>query len=417
MLLIDVTETGSIVAATTKRGEKTTALAELLKRTAAAEIAPLIGFLVGEPRQGAIGSGWAAVNAIDASAADLPSIAIGELGDFLSELQATTGPGSQQTRATKLHAFFRRATSDEQDYLRRLIVGELRQGALAGLVTDAIAKAAGTPGPLTRRAAMLSGDLGLATEAALVGGADALAAIGLTVGRGVQPMLAATAESVADAVAALGEVSVEWKLDGIRIQVHKSGSDVKIFTRNLNDVTTRVGDIVHIVRAFPADTLVLDGEVIGGQDAASSTLAPWFFDVLHLDGNDLIDAPLTERRQQLELVVVERMIPGEITSSPQAAEELLAQALASRHEGVMVKAADSPYLAGRRGKTWRKVKPVHTFDLVVLAIEWGHGRRTGKLSNLHLGAQKEWPTKFSLGKHSGSPTSPSSRTPSTITMS
>jgi len=222
-------------------------------------------------------------------------------------------------------------------------------------------------------------------------------------------MLAATAESVADAVAALGEVSVEWKLDGIRIQVHKSGSDVKIFTRNLNDVTTRVGDIVHIVRAFPADTLVLDGEVIGGQDAAgpdafqdtmsrfgrekdtsdaaSSTLAPWFFDVLHLDGNDLIDAPLTERRQQLELVVVERMIPGEITSSPQAAEEVLAQALASGHEGVMVKAADSPYLAGRRGKTWRKVKPVHTFDLVVLAIEWGHGRRTGRLSNLHLGAQ------------------------------
>jgi DNA ligase-1 len=230
-------------------------------------------------------------------------------------------------------------------------------------------------------------------------------------------MLAATAEPVADAVAALGEVSVEWKLDGIRIQVHKSGSDVKISTRNLNDVTTRVGDIVHIVRAFPADTLVLDGEVIGGQDAASSTLAPWFFDVLHLDGNDLIDAPLTERRQQLELVVVERMIPGEITSSPQAAEEVLAQALASGHEGVMVKAADSPYLAGRRGKTWRKVKPVHTFDLVVLAIEWGHGRRTGKLSNLHLGAQKEWPTKFSLGKHSGSPTSPSSRTPSTITMS
>jgi DNA ligase 1 len=302
MLLAQVTETVAQVGATFKRGDKTVLLAALLRKAAPDDIVPLIGFLTGHLRQGAIGSGWAAVTAIDSEPALEPSITVTELDAAISALQATTGPGSQADRSGQLHRLFAKATAGEQEHLGRLIVGELRQGALAGLATDAVAKAAGTPAALTRRAAMLSGDLGLTARSALFGGSDALSAIGLRVGRGVQPMLGSTAELVADAVEALGESSVEWKLDGIRIQVHKSGSGVRVLTRNLNNVTSRVPDIVNIVQALEPNTLVLDGEVIGGGGEDAARLAPWFFDVLHVGGEDLIDETLrwqTERFTEL----------------------------------------------------------------------------------------------------------------------
>ncbi len=284
-------------------------------------------------------------------------------------------------------------------------MGELRQGALEGVMVEAIAKAASVKSAAVRRAHMLGGRLDQAAVAAFTGGEAALAEIGLEVGRGVQPMLASTATGVAEAIADLGRSSVEWKLDGARIQVHRRGDDVVVFTRNLNDVTHRLPEVVDAVRALPVRSVVLDGEVLGmhederpgafqdtmstfGADAERAhALRPWFFDCLHLDGVDLLDAPLTDRLATLERIAPELRIPGIITDDPAVAARVLAEALAAGHEGVMVKGADSAYEAGRRGKAWQKVKPVHTFDLVVLAVEWGSGRREGRLSNIHLGAR------------------------------
>jgi DNA ligase-1 len=300
-----------------------------------------------------------------------------------------------------------RATDAEADFVIRLLTGELRQGALAGLMADAIAAAAQVPATVVRRAAMLSGDLADAAHRALTLGEAGLAEIGLEVLRPVQPMLAASAASVAEALAATGSASVEWKLDGARIQVHRAGDEVRVFTRNLNDITARVPEVVKVVRAFSGHTFVLDGEAIGltedalprrfqdtmsrfGTDDAMShamTLAPFFFDVLHLDGEDLLDRTLGERAAILAELVGEWRVPAVETDDPETADAFLADALATGHEGVMVKALDSCYEAGRRGAAWRKVKPVRTLDLVVLAAEWGHGRRRGWLSNLHLGAR------------------------------
>jgi DNA ligase-1 len=266
---------------------------------------------------------------------------------------------------------------------------------------------------------MLSGDLGLVAETAMGQGAEGLEAIGLELGRPMRPMLASTAGDVAEAIDALGRASVEWKLDGARIQVHRRGDSVDIWTRNLNEITGRLPGIAAVVRSFPADELVLDGEVLGFfeddddeapqafQDTMSSLgastrqatgLRPFFFDVLHHDGVDLVDQPLVERRARLETVCGDDAVPGTITDDAATAQDVLDTALAAGHEGVLVKAADSTYEAGRRGKTWRKVKPVHTLDLVVLGAEWGHGRRQGWLSNLHLGARGPGGTFVMVGK-------------------
>ena len=280
--------------------------------------------------------------------------------------------------------------------MRRLLVGELRQGANAGIATDAVAKANDVPATVLRRAVMLTGDLRVAARIAAADGRPGLEAVGLEIGRPVLPMLASTSESVADAVAELGRVAVEWKLDGIRIQVHKDGEDVRIWTRGLNEI--HLPGVVARVRTFPADRLVLDGEVLGIHEdgtpidfqdtvARESEVTPFFFDLLHVDGVDLLDTPLEERRAELARLAGDAHVPGAIVDDLAAAEAVQTAALAKRHEGVMVKAADSPYQAGRRGKTWRKVKPVHTLDLVVLAVEHGSGRRTGWLSNIYLGAR------------------------------
>ncbi len=402
-----VAATAAAVAATSKRNEKRAALAGLLAGLTPDEIEPVVGVLVGAVRQGRIGIGWATIRDLDVEHAAVPTLSVADVDRIVDVLAETTGPGSQAARRALLADLFGRATPSEADLLARLFVGEIRTGALAGVMTDAVASASGVALPAVRRAVMLAGDLGAVARLALVDGAEAVAAVGLEPLRPVQPMLASTSESVADALAEVGEASVEWKLDGARIQVHRSGADVRIFTRNLNDVTDRLPEVVEVVHRFDATSLVLDGEVLGfagpeesprafqdtmsrfGRDDAASNptrLVPQFFDLLHLDGHDWIDAPLRDRREVLAGLVGPHLIPGALTADPEVAAGVLATALERGHEGVMVKAADSPYEAGRRGRSWRKVKPVHTLDLVVLAVEWGSGRRRGLLSNIHLGA-------------------------------
>jgi DNA ligase-1 len=298
-----------------------------------------------------------------------------------------------------LTALLSRATVSEQAFLRSLILGDLRQGALTAVVGDAVAKAAGVPVAAVRRALMLRGDLGAVASAALGEGESALAAFRLEVGRPIAPMLASTAPDVEAALAKTGPAAVEWKLDGARIQVHRNGDEVRIFTRTLDEVTARLPEVVEAALALPARSFVLDGEAIalredgrphpfqvtGSRFASRSghtvLLTPMFFDLLHLDGQDLLDRPGSERAAALSALVP---APWRV---PRGGPELLEAALAQGHEGVVVKALDAPYEAGRRGAAWVKVKPVHTLDLVVLGVEWGSGRRRGKLSNLHLGAR------------------------------
>ena len=414
MLFADVVATSAAVGSTRARSTKTAALAELLGRLAPDEIEAAVGFLTGEARQGRIGVGWATVFKVEVAPATEPSLTIADIDHALDRVQATTGSGSGAGRHDILREVFDRATQDEIDFLRRLLVGELRQGALAGLMTDAVAKAASVPVALVRRAAMLSGNLGRVAVTALTEGEVGLRAVGLEVGRGIQPMLAGSAPDVVAALADVGLASVEWKLDGARIQVHRRDDDVRIYTRNLNDITGRLPGVVAWARALPVRAIVLDGEAIGvddderphafqdtmssfGSDTASN-LGAYFFDVLHLDGDDLVDRPLTDRLDVVKSVVGERRIPGIVTASPDEAAAFLDAAITAGHEGVMVKAVDSTYDAGRRGGAWRKVKPVKTLDLVVLAAEWGHGRREGWLSNLHLGARGPDATFVMVGK-------------------
>ncbi len=410
MRFAEVVAASGAVAATTKRLAKIDALAALLRRAAPDEIEAVVGFCTGTPRQGRVGVGWAGMAGTDAPPAAVASLTVDDVDRALAGLLAVTGPGSAQRRRDALVELLGRATADEAAFLGRLLLGELRQGALAGVVTDAVARAAGVPVTDVRRAAMLTGDLGVAARIALTGGAAGLARVGLLVGRPVQPMLAATAPSVRAAIEELGEASVEWKLDGARVQIHRDGDTGRIATRNLNDVTGRLPGVVAATLALPATRLVLDGEVLGvtedddgdlrprafqdtmsdfatrgGEAAAALTVS--VFDVLHADGTDLIDAPLRTRQAVLGELAGPLRVPTLVTADPAAAEAFAADALARGHEGVMVKALDAPYEAGRRGSAWRKVKPVRTVDLVVLAAEWGSGRRTGRLSNLHLGAR------------------------------
>jgi DNA ligase-1 len=415
-LLADVVATTEAVVATRARSTKVAALADLFGRLEGDELPVVVAMLTGTVRQGRIGIGWRTVAGLDVEPAAEPSLTVLELDRTLDELAGLSGPGSQTARSTLLTATYARATAPEQDLVGRLLVGELRHGALEGLVTDGIAKSFDVPLATVRRAAMLAGDVPRVAVVARDKGATGLEAIGLTLGRPVQPMLAQTAADVTEALALAtgvkgdeppGPTSVEWKLDGARIQVHRRGDVVAIWTRNLNPVTDRLPGIVELVRSLPATSLVLDGEAVGldedelprafqdtmsafGQDAAGGAgagLQSRFFDLLHLDGEDLIDRPLTERLAALERVAGTWRIPGVVTSDAAEAQRVLDEALAHGHEGVMVKDAASPYEAGRRGGAWRKVKPVHTLDLVVLGVEWGSGRRKGWLSNIHLGAR------------------------------
>ena len=398
VLFADLVAATAAVAATSARKDKTAALADLIASAAPDDVPMIIGLVSGDPRQGRIGIGWSTVASLDTAPADVPSLTIGDVDAMLTEVAGIHGPGSQERRRDALSAVLADATGAEADFIRRLLVGELRQGANAGIVADAVAEATGVPAPALRRAVMMSGDLGFASEIAIRDGRPGLDAVGLEVGRPIQPMLASTAPDVESAVEGMGRVSVEWKLDGIRIQVHRDGEDIGVWTRNLNEITDRMPTVVAVVRSLDVDRVVLDGEVLGidedgrplaFQDTVSNdTLGtPFFFDLLHHDGEDLVDTPLLERRARLRTLVGSRAVPGMITEDPDVAQEVLDEALSRGHEGVVIKDASSIYQAGRRGKAWRKVKPVHTLDLVVLAVEYGSGRRRGWLSNIHLGAR------------------------------
>ena len=396
MLYGDLAAASQRVAATSKRSEKVVAIAELLRATPEDEIEAAIGLLIGEPRQGRLGVGWATMSNLQVAAASEPSLTIHDIDAVLTVVAALEGSGSQGERVRVMRELWSAATDAEQQHLYRVLTGELRQGANEGVVADAVGKASGQPIAAVRRAAMLLGDLGSAAQFALTGRS---LDVGLTPLTAVQPMLAGTSASVSDALAEIGLASVEWKLDGIRVQAHKRGDEVRLFSRGLNDITAGLPAVVDLVRRVPARSVVLDGEALGidedGQPlifqetmSGLATTSAYFFDVLHADDASLIDDPLRSRRSVLEaLLPAGARLPSIITANADEAEAFAANAVASGHEGVMVKAIESTYEAGRRGTGWRKVKPVHTLDLVVLAAEWGHGRRAGWLSNLHLGAR------------------------------
>lgn len=405
MLLSAVVDAADTAAATSSRLAKVAAIAAVLAGLDADEVAPAVGFLVASPRQGRLGVGWRSLSALEVAHTDAPSLTVHDVDAALDRLARADGPGSASARRDELVTLASRATASEWDFVSRVILGELRTGALEGVLLDAIARAGGADPSAVRRAAMLSGDLGETARIVLHGEPGELESVGLRVGRPVMPMLASTAGSTAEALATIaGPASVEYKLDGARIQVHRRGDEVRVYTRSLADITHRVPEIVEAVRALPVAEVILDGETLsldedggprpfqdtmarfGSEADAAVMLKPWFFDVLHVDGRDLIDEPLSARLDVLESVAGGARMPGIVTDDPERAESFSREALAAGHEGVMVKGLDAPYAAGRRGKSWLKVKPVLTYDLVVLAVEWGSGRRSGLLSNLHLGA-------------------------------
>jgi DNA ligase-1 len=377
--LADVVAASRAVAGTSSRSSKVATLAALLRRLDPDEVSIVTGFLSGVPRQGRVGVGYSTIYGVEPTRGPAPLLVVRDLDQAITDVKGTTGSGSHERRRDVLAQLLTRATSDEADFIRRLFAGELRQGALGGIMVDAVAKAAGVPAELARRGYMLSGDLTRTAEIALAGGESGLRGIGFELFRPVLPMLASTADTVADALAGFARASVEWKVDGIRIQIHRRGSDVRVYTRNLNDVTEALAGTVDAVSRLRFEQAVLDGEAFRGET--------FLFDLLHADGDDLLDVPLEQRSARLAELAPELKIPGTVTSDTREAERLLDDALAAGHEGVVVKDAASPYAAGRRGKAWRKVKPVRTYDLVVLGAEWGHGRRRGRLSNLHLGAR------------------------------
>jgi ATP-dependent DNA ligase I len=421
VLLCEIAEVSRAVAATSARLAKIETLAGALRAAGPLEVPIAVAYLSGELPQRQIGVGWAALRGVsgggppgqaprDAFApADVPSLTLSDVNSGFDAIGAVSGKGSAAARKALVGELFGRATADEQRFLVGLLSGELRQGALEGVMTEAVARAAGVPVAEVRRAMMLRGSLGAVAAAALSGGSEALAAFGLEVGRPVRPMLAASAPSIADALAKAGTpAAVEWKLDGIRIQAHLSGGTVRLFTRTLDDITARLPEVVSALARLPIGTAVFDGELIAlredgrplpFQDTASRTatteaggpvipLSVFLFDALHLDGADLIDAEDQQRHAALARVVPSGLLmPRLVTSSAEEATAFFSGALARGHEGVVVKSLQAPYAAGRRGAGWIKVKPRHTLDLVVLAVEWGHGRRRGWLSNLHLGAR------------------------------
>ena len=406
MRLAELAGTSAAVRETSARNAKILGLAATLSRMTPEEVAVGAKYLAGELRQRQIGVGWAALKALPAPAAEA-SLELLEVDAACAAIGACAGAGSQARRRERIAALFGRATADEQAFLRGLMLGDLRQGALEGVVLEALGKAFEVPRADVRRAYMLAGDLGTVAAIAAREGAAGLRAVRLEVGRPLHPMLAGTAAGVEAALERICPAAVDWKLDGARVQVHRDGTDVAVYTRSLDEVTGRVPEVVEAALALPARSLVLDGEAIalrpdgrphpfqvtakrfGSRGGLTEIpLTPVMFDVLHLDGEDLLDRPGAERGVALEqLVPAEWRAPREIVEDAAGAQAVLDAALAAGHEGVMVKSLEAPYEAGRRGRGWLKVKPVHTLDLVILAAEWGHGRRRGWLSNLHLGAR------------------------------
>jgi len=411
MRIRDLATTSAALATTSRRTGKAEQLAALLRQLAPDEIVPAVALLSGTTRQRRIGIGPAALRAAaQGPHAGEPTLTVGEVDQMLDRAAALSGAGSGAARGSLLGEMMTRATAEEADWLSRVLLGEVRQGALEGLMEDAVARAAGIPAAEIRRAAMLSGELGTVAHAALVEGRAGLAKFHLELFRPVQPMLASPAGSLDEAIESLGSAVLEYKLDGARVQVHRQGDEVRVYSRLLNDVTVAVPELVESVRALPARELILDGEVIALKpdrtpqafqvtmsrfgrrhdvDALRQELplSTYFFDVLRRDGQDLIDVPLTGRAAALAEIAPDATVPRRIVTDLAEAETFFDEALGRGHEGIMAKAPGSSYAAGSRGAGWFKVKPAHTLDLVVLAIEPGSGRRSGWLSNVHLGAR------------------------------
>ncbi|MFZ5849451.1 MAG: ATP-dependent DNA ligase [Actinomycetota bacterium] len=413
MQLADLVATSRALAATRSRKAKIEALAATLEQAAPEEVETATAYLSGVLRQRRTGLGWRSLTELPPPALE-STLTVAEVHELFEQIGAVSGSGSRQARTDLVAELFGRATAEEQDYLRRLATGELRQGALDGVILEAIAVAAQVPATAVRRAAMLAGSTLPVAAAAMAGGEPALAEFGLEVGRPVRPMLASSAPDLPAALEKLGtgeQVAVDCKLDGIRVQVHKLDGAVSVYTRTLEEITDRLPEVVESVAALPARALVLDGEAIAleasgrprpFQETAARTasrtdpatlrktvpLTSYFFDVLHVDGTDLLDRPAQERFAALEAALpAELVVPRRVTDDADEAAGFFAELVAAGHEGVVVKSLDTPYEAGRRGASWVKVKPRHTLDLVVLAVEWGSGRRAGKLSNIHLGAR------------------------------
>jgi DNA ligase-1 len=415
VLLTELAAVSRTVSQTSARLAKVAALADALRSAAPDEIPVVVAYLSGELPQRQIGVGWAALRSVPAPA-EVPSLTVHGVNEAFSRIGAVSGKGSALERKRLVGELFTAATAEEQYFLVRLLSGELRQGALDGVMTDAVARAAEVPGGEVRRAVMLSGSLAVTAQAALGGGGAALARFGLQIGRPLKPMLASSEASIDEALARIGgQAAVEWKLDGIRVQAHVADGAVRLFTRSLDDITDRLPEVVTALAALPVQDAVFDGELIAlradgrpyaFQDTASRAasevdarsaarqsadtvpLSVFLFDALHLNGTDLIDLPDVERHAALASVVPMAMLmPRLVTDDPGAATAFFQSSVAKGHEGVVVKSLTTPYAAGRRGAGWIKVKPRHTLDLVVLAVEWGHGRRQGWLSNLHLGAR------------------------------
>ena len=406
MLLHEIAAASADVASTSSRLSKVARIADCLAVATPDEVAIAVSYLSGELPQGTVGVGWAALRERPKPAAEV-SLELLDVDAEISRLQAISGAGSKAARSATLETLLGRATEPEQRLLVGLFLGELRQGALEGVMTDAVARAAGVPVADVRRAAMLAGDLPAVAAVAIREGSSGLERFRLTPLQPITPMLAQTGDDVESALGKLGRASVEWKLDGARIQAHRLDGDVRVFTRNLADITPRVPEIVQTVRTLDVTSIVLDGEAIALREdgrpepfqvtmsrfgtKATPTgppLSAFFFDCLHVDGDDLVDRSAGERLEALVATLpADLVVPRIETDDPVVAQSFLEETLARGHEGVMVKSLDAPYEAGRRGAGWVKVKPAHTLDLVVLAAEWGHGRRQGKLSNLHLGAR------------------------------
>jgi DNA ligase-1 len=410
MLLAGVVETSRRVADTSKRLEKIGLLAGLIRQLDPKEIEIAVQFLAGQTRQGRIGIGYAALRDARNSPAASPTLEILDVDRILESITEVSGGGSQGRRLELLQAMFARATEAEQQFLTGLLMGELRQGALEGIMLEAVARASGISTERVRRAAMLAGDIARVARAALETGEAGLSQYDVQLFRPIQPMLAQSADDIPEALACIGEAALEYKMDGARVQVHKSGDDVVVYSRSLKDVTPAVPEVVELVRALPARDLILDGEVIsllpGGRPQPFQItmrrfgrkldvermrqelpMTPFWFDLLYLNGGPLLDEAQARRFTALAELAPDSLIPHTVTGDAAAGDEFLEQALARGHEGIMAKAIDAKYAAGARGQSWVKVKRARTLDLVILATEWGHGRRKGWLSNLHLGAR------------------------------
>ena len=410
MLLHRLAETRTALASTRSRNAKRDLIAAVLREASGDDVEIVVSYLSGSLRQRRTGVGWKSLQAVPPPAEE-PTLTVGEVDAAFEYVASLSGVGSTAARTVAMNALLARATAEEQDLLRGLVFGELRQGAMEAAVQEGLAAAFEVPVTAVRRAAMLMSSTTAAAAVLLSGGLEALEAVGLQVGVAIQPMLAASAPSSDAALDKTGLPAVaDYKLDGVRVQVHRAGEEVRIFTRSLDDITTRLPEVVAVARSLPHDQLVLDGEVLSlrsdgrpeafqvvasrtmssvevAQLAQTGRLQVFFFDLLHVDGRDLLDAPLADRLAQMRQLLPETVtVPREICTSPAEAAKTFTNAVKRGFEGVVIKNLRAPYAAGRRDAAWVKVKPRHTFDLIVTAAEWGHGRRQGWLSNLHLAA-------------------------------